>query len=304
MINYSIIIPHRNSLELLRRCLGSIPSRDDTQIIVVDDNSDIEAVGFHQFPELNRSDVELYLTKAGKGAGYARNVGLSKATGKWVLFADADDFFVEHAFIMLDSSLDDSTDIHYYKATSIYSDTLQRATRHLGVNNMIDYAEENEWYIRVKHIVPWGKVFRLAYLREHDFRFDEVLASNDVMFGVQTGFFARKIVASEQELYCITMNSGSISNTLTPANNLSRYKVALRYNQFLKGKGLHHHQNSIRPFLANAVKIGLKEFIIYLKLMRKYNGSLFVNFNPWRSVQSYFRLRTERKKHKKYLIDK
>ena len=38
--NYSIIIPHRNIPQLLQRCIDSIPSRDDLQIIIVDDNSD------------------------------------------------------------------------------------------------------------------------------------------------------------------------------------------------------------------------------------------------------------------------
>ena len=40
MVNYSIIIPHKNSADLLQYCLNSIPLRDDIQVIVVDDNSD------------------------------------------------------------------------------------------------------------------------------------------------------------------------------------------------------------------------------------------------------------------------
>ncbi|MDR2475404.1 MAG: glycosyltransferase family 2 protein, partial [Bacteroidales bacterium] len=37
--NYSIIIPHKDIPDLLRRCLDSIPYRNDLQIIIVDDNS-------------------------------------------------------------------------------------------------------------------------------------------------------------------------------------------------------------------------------------------------------------------------
>ena len=46
MINYSIIIPHKNIPNLLQRCLDSIPNREDVQIIVVDDNSDPNIVDF------------------------------------------------------------------------------------------------------------------------------------------------------------------------------------------------------------------------------------------------------------------
>ena len=41
MFTYSIIVPHKNCVPLLQRCLNSIPQRDDIQIIVVDDVSDL-----------------------------------------------------------------------------------------------------------------------------------------------------------------------------------------------------------------------------------------------------------------------
>ena len=53
-MNYSIIIPHKNTPELLRRCIKSIPQRDDLEIIIVDDNSSKEIVNFDNFPGLNR----------------------------------------------------------------------------------------------------------------------------------------------------------------------------------------------------------------------------------------------------------
>ena len=46
MINFSFIIPHKNTPDLLQKCLDSIPRRDDVQIIVVDDNSDADKVDF------------------------------------------------------------------------------------------------------------------------------------------------------------------------------------------------------------------------------------------------------------------
>ena len=85
-INYSFIIPHRNVPHLLQRCIDSIPKRDDIQIIIVDDNSDPKIVNFECFPGLNEKCVEVYFTKEGKGAGYARNIGLTYAKGKWFLF--------------------------------------------------------------------------------------------------------------------------------------------------------------------------------------------------------------------------
>lgn len=115
-INYSIIIPHKNSTVLLERCLKSIPCRKDVQVIVVDDNSENQE-------ELNAvvggfSQVELILTQGG-GAGHARNEGLKYIRGKWVLFADADDFYNKNAFSILDNYINSDNDVIYFFANSL-----------------------------------------------------------------------------------------------------------------------------------------------------------------------------------------
>ena len=92
-IMYSVIIPHKNIPKLLERCLQSIPSRNDIQIIVVDDCSDKDVIcKVERLCSLY--NTLLIKTTEGKGAGYVRNIGLTRAIGKWVLFADADDFFL------------------------------------------------------------------------------------------------------------------------------------------------------------------------------------------------------------------
>ena len=110
-INYSIIIPHKNIPQLLQRCLDSIPIRDDVQVIVVDDNSDTDKANFDNFPKQKGKNYEYYLTKEGKGAGYARNVGLEHAKGKWVMFSDADDYFLPSFDNILNENQTSNADI-------------------------------------------------------------------------------------------------------------------------------------------------------------------------------------------------
>ena len=108
----SIIIPHHNTPTLLQRCLDSIPADKGIQVIVVDDNSDPTKVDFEKFPGKVRPDVEIFLTKEGRGAGYARNVGLQHAKGDWLLFADSDDYFVQGFYDVIRKYIDNDTDMY------------------------------------------------------------------------------------------------------------------------------------------------------------------------------------------------
>lgn len=75
-MNYSIIIPHKNSTKLLQRCLDSIPFRDDLEVIIVDDNSDPEVVDFDNFPGKERPNTIIIFSKEGGRQGRVRNIAL------------------------------------------------------------------------------------------------------------------------------------------------------------------------------------------------------------------------------------
>lgn len=125
MYRYSIIIAHKNLLSLLGRCLDSIPQRSDIQVIVIDDNSDILEGDWEVFRK-EYYYVDLVFTKESRGAGYARNIGVARAQGKWIVIADADDFFHDGAFDKLDEYAESDNDIIYFYADTVDSDTLQK----------------------------------------------------------------------------------------------------------------------------------------------------------------------------------
>ena len=58
------------------------------------------------------------------GAGFARNLGLRYACGKWVLFADADDFFHKDFYNIISAYEKSSYEVVYFDSYSVFSDTL------------------------------------------------------------------------------------------------------------------------------------------------------------------------------------
>lgn len=81
-MNFSIIIPHKNVPLLLKKLLDSIPLREDTEVIVVDDHSDSSVVDFEHFPGIDRNNTKCIFLDESHGAGYARNIGIDNAKGK------------------------------------------------------------------------------------------------------------------------------------------------------------------------------------------------------------------------------
>lgn len=234
-INYSFIIPHKNIPKLLQRCLDSIPCREEIQIIVVDDNSSSDKVDFEHFPGINRHNVEIYFTKEDRGAGYARNVGLEHAKGKWVLFADADDFFTDKLENLLAEHLNSHFDIIYFEVTSVDSDTLLPSDRGEPINKMIREAVEANDYdaIKYRRLEPWAKIFSHNFIIEYSLKFDETIAANDLMFSVCAAYNASNIWVDLRPIYCLTARYGSIAHTISNEVCEAKLMVILKLNNYL-----------------------------------------------------------------------
>lgn len=239
-VNYTFIIPHRNIPDLLRRCLDSIPYREDIQIIVVDDNSDPSLVDFNCFPGVGEVNVEVYFTKEGKGAGYARNVGLAFARGKWVFFADADDFYNESLSDFLVEYLNSSCDVVFFRGNSVLSNTLESVQYRdsFMAKQMIKNSKDRNNMLRYKNYVPWNKMIKLSLLKSYNILFEEVEASNDCYFSVQVGYYLKSMEVSPLKVYCATVRRDSLWYKDTMSRLQSRINVCYRVNRFFKQKGV------------------------------------------------------------------
>ena len=307
-IIFSVIIPHKNTPNLLWRCLNSIPRRKDFQIIVVDDNSSIENIKILENLLNLYSHVEFIFGKnenGRKGAGYARNLGLEKAKGKWLLFADADDFFTENAFDILFQYADNGEDIIYFKIDRCYSDTLEPVENGTIVNKLIDdfinKTDDCENQIRYRHIVGWGKMIKRNLVTTNQIYFDEVRASNDIMFSIKNGHYAESVTVVNKLIYCYTLNRGSLSNTLSLDVLTAKYIIALCYNEFLTKHNQKRYRWAIVMFyILSSIKYGLKTFFYFVKLAIQYRANPFIGMDRW--LNRYFNRRKRLKQNSKYII--
>lgn len=241
-MNYSFIIPHYNTPQLLKRLLDTIPSRSDSEIIIVDDNSSSTVVDFENFPGKNRDDVIIIYNKEGKGAGHARNMGMEVAKGKWLIFADSDDFFDKDLYSKLDRYIEAEDEMILFKASSVYSDSLRPSNRHEGLNSLIDKCmsgKRTAQRISLSIHSPWCRMVSRQFVVENKILFDEVPAANDVMFTTKVTCLSHSIKVSPEVLYVVTYREGSLWNSKKQSNNyLVRVDVAIRRKLYLKDHGV------------------------------------------------------------------
>ena len=272
---FSVIIPHNNIPALLQRCLDSIPDVPEVQVIVVDDNSSEEKVDFEKFPGLDRKHTQCIFDKKGGGAGHARNIGLGHADGKWLVFADADDFFTKEAFQILERHKDDPYDIILFKADSVDSDDYSPSYRHLQLNEAIDRVQVGSLTPKEAVLimpVPWCKMVRRDYVQRKGIVFDETIAANDVMFVTKAVCWAEDdaVIISPEVLYVVTTRKNSLFDGYrsNPENFLCRLEVQMRRNKFVDKYPFRKRPIIVQVF--RALKFGPRTFFKAIALGIKH----------------------------------
>lgn len=237
-MNFSIIIPHKNTPELLNRCIESIPYRDDLEIIIVDDNSSDSIVNFDAFPGANRKNTKCIFNKEGRGAGYARNLGLSEAKGYWVYFMDADDYVTDAFSEILDKyakTID--IDMVFLNALSVDENGIEKP---LSINKYIsNYYQKKRFALSVLRYgfwAPWSRIIKREIMVKNHIQFEEVATGNDVMGIVSASKFAKTFAAEEQVCYMYYKPSGG-SQTSAAYNEetyIQRLEQKFKLNQIYR----------------------------------------------------------------------
>lgn len=278
MVLFSVIIPHYNSVFYLEKLIKTIPEDDNIQLIVVDDKSTENTVDIERMVTA-RKGIFIHNETNKKGAGTCRNLGIQEARGKWLVFADADDFFLPEAFNELHKYADAEEDIIYFTPTSVYRDTEEMANRHWHnyslVNNYYKYpTKKNELRLRYKYKAPWSKMVRSELVKKYSIVYDEVPAANDVMFSIKCGYFAESITASNQTIYCVTSATGTLETTHNEQNFWSGVEVHKVRCQFLQEKLSEKEYKALGlgglPFILSAVRKGydyqfIKKIYLFLR---------------------------------------
>lgn len=88
----SIIVPIYNAEKYLKKCVDSLvnQTKKELEIILINDGSTDNTLKI--LKEYKDKRIKLFSNK-NQGIGKTRNFGISKATSKYIMFCDSDDYY-------------------------------------------------------------------------------------------------------------------------------------------------------------------------------------------------------------------
>ena len=242
---FSIVIPIYNTEKYITRCLDSIITQSVTlEVIVVDDCSQDESAVIVQSYCDKYCYIRLFRHLNNKGQGAARNLGVSHARGKYILFADSDDWYEPNALKRLKADISNNRDpdllIFSYYIRNINSEKIGHHKYIKSNPGVFTGADVLEKVVAGKiNPSPWNKAYKLEFWSKHEFKFSEYMSHDDFALIPYVISQASKCIMLKNRLYNYLVHDESITNTVSDRRILSSTKsVKELRNNFLKEGGL------------------------------------------------------------------
>lgn len=244
----SIITPVNNSQKYLYKYLNNIYKQSyiNIEIICIDDGSTDNSLKMLKQYARKDTRVEI-ITQKNQGAAVARNLGLSVAKGKYVIFLDSDDYFepdlIEASVAKAEKF---SADMVIFKAEAFDDVTGKTSPLNDRISKLKEYQYKTFCYKDMPEdifnsflIAPWNKLYRKSFLDKYGLKFQNVKRTNDLFFTSQTLITAKRIVLLDKVL--VHYRTGQTKN-LQSGNEetpLDFYKALYELKKYLNQTGLY-----------------------------------------------------------------
>ena len=276
MPRFSIIIPGYNPGKYLKKCLESVINQDykDYEIVIVNDGSTDGSFKIVDDICANIKSVKYFDYGKNRGLSYARNYGVSKASGEYILFLDSDDYYSEGFLRALNDSISDE-DIIRFQCREVYEDrTIEHNEESFSQLNGIDAFNRivNSHYVEN----AWLYCFKRKFWKKGNFKFLEGTYHED--FGL-----IPYVLISSDCVSCISFigynyiqRAGSIMSSNNYDKVLKKCNDFLTHFKFLKSEGsnIHGDLSVYNSFISNCVilkstYLNYEDYKKYIKELKK-----------------------------------
>lgn len=246
---FSFIVPVYNVERFLPRCLDSICRQACTEyeVLLIDDGStdgsgqicDDYASRYEQFKVVHQENA---------GLSHSRNVGLSLASGKYIVFLDSDDYIEKELLTKVYEQMEvQEYDICSYAARRV--DEENNFLYEIRFEDMVKAlqfdAESRDlffWQSFLQYKVGWEvcfHVFRRDIIETNQIRFDSTIKmAEDIPFTFEYLLYVERWIKLPDVLYDYTLRNGSITKVYNSSREIEKIfgDIFEKIKQILKKK--------------------------------------------------------------------
>lgn len=212
----SIVVPFYNVEPYIEHCLRSImqQSYQNIEILCIDDCGQDNSVEIVKKLAKEDSRIKLIKHKQNKGLGGARNTGLKKANGKYILFIDSDDWITKDCVALAANKLDETGFNSVWFKPDYWLDDENKSAPMKYCSYFINLAEGayilDQTNISSFPIATWNKAYRTDFLKKNKLGWRENIIYEDVEFYWHMFTKSPIIYILDKHLYYYRQRVGSI----------------------------------------------------------------------------------------------
>ena len=301
MIKYSFIVPVYNTEKYLKKCLDSLVNQTykDFEIIVVNDGSTDKSSNIISKYQKKYKNI-IVIDKENEGLSMARNRGVQKSSGKYIIFVDSDDYVSNKLLEEVDKKIDDSDILRFQIATEDEEYTKINEYHEEEFESMCGYDAFK--YLSSYHFVEpaWCYVIRKNYYIENKFSFKKGVYHEDFGLIPYVIYKARKVKSIDYIGYHYVQRNGSIMNnndykkTVKKAfDMLEQYKTMRLFAKNINRKN--NLDDYFLSYISNSVIVKARE-------LKKDEKKVYINELKKLNVFDGVLVNTRIRRFKKYLM--
>lgn len=217
----SIIIPVYNTWLNLIEILKHLKSKKELfsfEVIIIDDKSSILPINIDKKVELIKNIKIIFLTK-NYGPGYARNIGLKKAKGKYIWFVDADDKLDKNWYLTFYKflKLKQFSDIVVFKSNVHKNEGFLKQDYFNKIQNFKEVPLEKAFkknlnYLNNFNSIIWCYWFKRNVIKKNKIWFNNIYHFEDNIFISKFFFHAKNITKIPKICYHHCRRNDSVSS--------------------------------------------------------------------------------------------
>ena len=206
MTDISIIVPVYNAEKYIKKCLESLinQTKKELEFILINDGStdNTEKV----IKTFTDSRIKYY-KNPNQGIGKTRNYGIEKASGKYIVFLDSDDYLEENACELLFQKIEkDHLDI---VICDFYKEWENGNKEEIHTPMFHNSSLKDNPDIITEYLSPWAKIYKRDLITKNHIRFVEDLKYEDAPFVIEALDKAKKIGKLEGCLFHYIIHENS-----------------------------------------------------------------------------------------------